>query len=103
MTANTIEERKRHINEIKASFPNPAKSSRYGDFEEKDKAFGRTAGFFKLKLLSAMAIFAVFVFLDQNQISLGGYTAKSVTTVIEESLDVKDLGTRLEKMFRDMI
>lgn len=104
MTSNTVEERKRDIDKIKASFSqgNPARSDRFQDFPagEGTKAQGEGRSFFKLKLLLAIAIFAAFVFMDQNQLKLGKYSTREVFSVIRDTVSVEQVMDRVEEMVK---
>ena len=103
MTSNTVEERKRNIDKIKASFSqgNPAKSDRFRDFSsgsEPETQEGRS--FFKLKLLLAIAIFAAFVFVDQNQLKIGEYSTREVFSVIRDSVSVEKVMENVEGLMK---
>ena len=103
MTSNTVEERKRNIDKIKASFSqdNPAKSDRFRDFSSDGGAKvqeGRS--FFKLKLLIAIAIFAAFVFVDQNQLKIGEYSTREVFSVIRDSVSVEKIMENVEGLVK---
>ena len=90
MTAKTLEERRRNINKIKASFGEPGKSERYGDisYGSPEEEGSIASGFFKLRLLLAAALFAAFVYCDQNQIKIFTYTTQEVGQFIQETSSV---------------
>lgn len=96
MTANTLEERKRYISQIKASFPDPTQS-RYRDFSAPAKPEHWSAGFFKLKALIAAAVFTAFVFCDRNQIKISDYTTGQIAERIKETVSLEKMMQTLEK------
>lgn len=98
MTANTIEERKRYINEIKASFHDPGQSGRYGDISTGAATAETVGSFWKVQLLTAVLIFATFVYCDQNQIKIGGYTTRDAYERIEETISIEKVLQTMESM-----
>ncbi len=86
MTTNTLEERKQNIDHIKASFPNPALSSRYRDFSSTEEEQSSGHSFFAIKLLVALALFLVFLYCDKTQLQYKGYTTEQVYQQIEETI-----------------
>lgn len=96
MTVNTLEERKRYINEIKASFQNPEHSDRYRDFsntsyEERPGIFS-----FKFRILFAILLFTAFIYCDQTKIQVAGYTTQDVYEIIEDSISLENVLNYLE-------
>lgn len=92
MTANTLEERRRYINEIKASFQDPSKSQQYQDISGGDGANDvSTAGFLRLRLLIAVALFAAFVYCDQNKVKIHTYTTDKVYEYIQMTVPMDQI------------
>lgn len=104
MTTNSLEERRRYINQIKASFQDPAKSKQYQDVSgmgtETEVTLTAT-GFFKFRLLIAAAIFAVFVYCDQNQVKIHTYTTQEVCHWIQESVSTERVVETMKELTRE--
>lgn len=87
MISNSLEERRRYVNEIKASFSDPAKSSQYTDVSgEAQHPPGDAAAFFKLRLMIAAAIFAAFVYCDQKQVRIRTYSTDKICEFITQTV-----------------
>ena len=93
MTAKTLEERRRNINKIRESFKDPGKSERYGDiaYGSSGEELPMASGFFRLRLLLAAALFAAFVYCDQNQVKIFSYTTQEVGQFIHQSSSVEEI------------
>ena len=93
MTTTSIEERKRNISEIKASFPNPAVSGKYRDLgENTTKTEADTVIHFpKIRIFIAVLIFAAFVYCDQTQGKISGYTTKEIIEQIEKTIPLEKM------------
>lgn len=103
MTVNSLEERRRYINQIKASFQDPGKSKQYQDVsgmgaEETEPV---VSGLFKLRLLIAAAIFAAFVYCDQNQVKIHTYTTKEVGRWIQESVSTEQVVETMKMLTKE--
>lgn len=108
MTANTLEERRRYVEQVKASFGSPSESTRYRDVgasagtgEERD-VFSGSSGAWKWRLVVALLLFGGFIYLSQNQLKLGQYTVQEVADYLSEDMEwegiLKGLPVSLEKM-----
>ncbi len=99
MTANTLEERKKNISEIKASFQNPHQSSRYQDLSgtDTDTAAVTYGGMFKMRLLIAVALFGAFVYCDKNDVKVISYTTKEVSKQVQKDLAVDKIMNKIEE------
>lgn len=89
MTADTLEERRKYVAQVKASFQNPAESTRYGDVhltEEPDRTdvLSGAKGGWKWRLVAALLLFGGFIYLSQNQIKVGQMTAAEVAAYLSE-------------------
>lgn len=100
MTADTMEERKRKISQIKASFPEAGQSTQYRDFSTPAPEEGMAGGYFKWKLLIAIALFAAFVFLDQNDIKVADFSTEEVFSHIEDTVSIEKAIQTLENMVK---
>ncbi len=100
MTADTIEERKRKISQIKASFPEAEHSARYRDFSASEPEEEVAGGYFKWKFLIAIALFAAFVFLDQNEIKVADFSTEEVYARIQETVSAEKAIQTLENMVK---
>lgn len=100
MTADTMEERKRKISQIKASFPEAGHSAQYRDFSAPEPEEGVAGGYFKWKLLIAIALFAALVFLDQNEIRVADFSTEQVYSRIQETVSVEKAIQTLENMVK---
>lgn len=110
MTANTIEDRKRYINEIRSSFNNPQESIRYKDFHtyrggvshsdelfrtkssesvEADEQGVSLVSGFKLRFFVAFSLFMAFVYCDFNKIQVEGYTTEYVYEKLSENISIE--------------
>lgn len=90
MTTNTLEERRRFVEQVKASFQNPSESGRYRDLtgsqeppDETDVLSGAKGGW-KWRLVAALLLFGGFIYLSQNQIKVGQMTAAEVAAYLSE-------------------
>lgn len=87
MTSNRLEERRRYVNEIKASFSDPSKSGQYADVSgEAEHQPTDAAAFFKLRLLIAAAIFAAFVYCDQKQVRIHTYNTDQICEYLTQTV-----------------
>lgn len=97
MTANTLEERRKYVDQVKASFQNPSESRRYRDVGDSPKAgeetdvFSGNSGAWKWRLVVALLLFGGFIYLSQNQIAVGGVTAMQVADYLEQDLEWEGL------------
>ncbi len=98
MTGNTLEERKRYINEIKASFQNPHQSVRYSDVTDSPPIEGSFINAWKVRALLAILLFGLFVYCDQNQTKIQGYTTKDIYKFVEESISIEKVLQTLENV-----
>lgn len=100
MTTNSLEERRRYISQIKASFQDPGKSRQYQDIPGMGAEGDQPAalGFFKLRLLIAAAIFAAFVYCDKNQVKIHTYTTKEVSQWIQEGVSAEEVVETLKTL-----
>ncbi len=103
MTANSLEERRRYISQIKASFQDPGKSRQYQDVSGMgaEGAEPVVSGFFKLRLMIAAAIFAAFVYCDQNQVKIHTYTTKEVGHWIRESVSTEQVVETMKMLTKE--
>lgn len=88
MTADTLEERKKKINDIKNSLSQTTP-------EKEEPVFK----FSKVRLLIAVLIFVAFVYCDRNQVKISGYTTKDLYKMIEGNLSFEQIinGDQYEK------
>lgn len=89
MTVNTIEERKRYINEIKASFQNPEHSERYRDFSDTSSEERPGIFSFKFRMLLAILLFTAFIYCDQTKMQVGEYKTQDVYEIIQENISLE--------------
>lgn len=97
MTANTLEERRRFVEQVKASFHNPSESARYRDVrgesggsEETDVFSGSKSGW-KWRLMAALLLFGGFIYVSQNQIKVGDVTAVQVAEYLSQDMSLEKL------------
>ena len=95
MTANTLEDRKKQISEIKASFPDTGKA---GEPSVKTEDDGIAFRFSKIRLLIAVLIFTAFLYCDHSQLKFRGYTTKEIYEKIEESISIEKIMQTLESV-----
>lgn len=100
MTVDSLEERKRYINQIKASFHDPGKSSRYRDLGMEEAPARPEFGMFKVKALLAVVIFGAFVYCDRNEVTFYKQNTDTVYERIAETFSVEKAVQSLEKMIK---
>lgn len=99
MTTSTPEERKQNIDEIKASFPDPAHSGRYRGFSATEEDIRPAFGFPKIRFLIALILFGIFVYCDKSGITVKGYTTEAVYQWIEEPFPLEKMRQKVEDIF----
>ncbi|MCI8280463.1 MAG: hypothetical protein HFI76_01905 [Lachnospiraceae bacterium] len=98
MTTNTLEERKRYINQIKASFQEPGKSNQYQDVAPGGEETAPAMGYFKLRLLIAAVLFAAFVYCDKNHVNIYTYTTDQMCEYIQADMDTEQIMEAMKKL-----
>lgn len=99
MTTSTLEERKQNIDEIKASFPDPAHSERYRDFSTTEEDIRPAFGFPKIRFLLALMLFGFFVYCDKSGFTVKEYTTEAVYQWIEEPFPLEKVMQKVEDIF----
>lgn len=99
MTTSTLEERKQNIDEIKASFPNPAHSERYRDFSAMEEDIHPAFGFPKVRFLLALMLFGLFLYCDKSGAVVKGYSTEEVYQWIEEPFPLEKMIQKVEDVF----
>lgn len=97
MVEQTLEERRRYVEQVKASFQNPAESSRYRDVGAGPETTGETdvfsgsSGAWKWRLVVALLLFGGFIYLSQNQVKVGEHTVQEVADYLSEDMKWEEL------------
>jgi len=97
MTVNTLEERQRYIREIKSSFQNPHQSLRYVDMN-RSADIPIKKNYFKIKFLIAVAFFAIFLYCDQKQINIYGYSTATFCEKLTTTISLEKVIQTMENM-----
>ncbi len=110
MMEQTLEERRRYVEQVKASFQNPEKSGRYRDVGAAAEAeenretdvFSGSSGAWKWRLVVALLLFGGFMYLSQNQMKVGAYTVQEVADYLSKDMEweglLKELPVSLDKI-----
>jgi hypothetical protein len=98
MTVNSLDERRRYVNEVRASFGSPHESRQYGNLDEQPKETTISFTMFKIKFLVAVIIFAGFIYCDLNKITWYGQNTKTVTNKIKETVQVDSINKSIKDL-----
>lgn len=105
MTANTLEERRRFVAQVKASFQNPSESTRYRDVRAGEEAseetdvFSGARGGWKWRLVVALLLFGGFIYASQNQIKVADVTAAQVAEYLSQDLALDKIAGELPDLW----
>ena len=98
MTTTSIEERKRNVKEIKASFPESSVSAKFGALNPPVTEEVNLFRFSKIRILISVLIFAAFIYCDQTQVKINGYTTKDIYKQIEKTFSVEKIMQSVENV-----
>ncbi|MFP3155501.1 hypothetical protein LQZ18_13940 [Lachnospiraceae bacterium ZAX-1] len=91
MTGKSIEERRRYVDEVRASFGTQQMQDQNIDFGEQEIEYGINTGIFKLKAFIAIVIFAAFVYCDQLNIDIYKYKTDIIVERIQDTIHFENI------------
>jgi len=93
----TVEERRRYVEQVKASFGSESGVKKDPmDFDTTDEE--ANFSFFKIKIFIAFLIFVAFVYCDQFNISYKNYKTNTVIEKLQETIPVDHVIKSIENM-----
>lgn len=104
MDANTLRERRRYVEQVKASFQADSGSSRYRDVNfrtydmERADVGPEVGGGWKWRLLAALLLFGGFVYLSQSKAEIGGMSAAQAAEYLSQDFEAEQVSKLLPKV-----
>lgn len=98
MTDKAIEERRRYIEQVKASFVGHNQLPKGDPMDLHTTAADSGFRFFKIKAFIAFLLLAAFIYCDQFDIKYQNYKTKTVIEKLQETIPVENVIQSIENM-----